>query len=155
MASVCKMYPERLPEKVRREPKLWAEVEMYDALARCMGFGWVVFYDVAWLGRVGQFDAPRDGQTDYDETESEYELSLTRPIQPGADHAVVWWSPGYAPILLVGPEIRVGDSDRQWRITCPLPERARCSAIGIACCGEWLGVGWSPRAVPSGWPVGP
>jgi hypothetical protein len=65
MASVCKMYPERLPEKVRREPRLWAEVEMYDALARCMGFGWVVFYDVAWLGRVGQFDAPRDGQTDF------------------------------------------------------------------------------------------
>ena len=65
MASVCRIYPERLPEKVRREPKLWAEVEMYDALARCMGFGWVVFYDVAWLGKVGQFDAPRDGQTDF------------------------------------------------------------------------------------------
>ena len=62
---MCRMFPERLPEKVRREPRLWAEVEMYDALARGMGFGWVVFYDVAWLGKVRQFDAPRDGQTDF------------------------------------------------------------------------------------------
>jgi hypothetical protein len=30
-----------------------------------MGPGWVVFYDVAWLGKVREFDAPRDGQTDF------------------------------------------------------------------------------------------
>jgi hypothetical protein len=65
MVSACKIYPERLPERVRREPKLSAEVDFYDALARSMGPGWVVFYDVAWLGKVREFDSPRDGQTDF------------------------------------------------------------------------------------------
>jgi hypothetical protein len=61
----CTIYPEQLPLSVRQDPKLSAEVKIYDLLARSMPPGWVVFYDVAWLGRVRPHEGPRDGQIDF------------------------------------------------------------------------------------------
>ena len=65
MSAACKMYPDKLPESVRSNPKLSAEVQIYDALAHSMGIGWSVFYDVAWLGLVHSEGNQCDGQTDF------------------------------------------------------------------------------------------
>ncbi|HQU45317.1 MAG TPA: NERD domain-containing protein, partial [Pirellulales bacterium] len=48
-----------------QEPKLAAEVRIYDLLASKLSFGWTVFYDVAWLALTTPGDAPRDGQVDF------------------------------------------------------------------------------------------
>jgi len=65
MAISCKIFPEALPQRVRQEPKLSAEVRMYDLLKEQLGFGWTVFYDVAWLGLTNPNKGPRDGQIDF------------------------------------------------------------------------------------------
>lgn len=65
MAPACQIFPEELPQQVRQTPKLSAEVRFYDLLCRQMGPGWVVFYDVAWLGLLHPNDTPRDGQVDF------------------------------------------------------------------------------------------
>ena len=65
MAPSCKVYPEALPQQVRQNPKLSTEVRMYELLRDQLGFGWTVFYDVAWLGLTHPDQAPRDGQIDF------------------------------------------------------------------------------------------
>ncbi|WP_417385357.1 NERD domain-containing protein [Gimesia sp.] len=65
MAPSCKIYPEVLPQQVRRNPKLSSEVLIYDLLKEHLGFGWTVFYDVAWLGLTRPDQGPRDGQIDF------------------------------------------------------------------------------------------
>ncbi len=65
MAPSCTIYPEVLPQQVRQNPKLSAEVRMYDLLKEQLGFGWTVFYDVAWLGLTHPDQGPRDGQIDF------------------------------------------------------------------------------------------
>lgn len=65
MAPSCKIFPELLPQRVRQEPKLSAEVRVYDLLRAQIGFGWTVFYDVAWLGLANPKNGPRDGQIDF------------------------------------------------------------------------------------------
>jgi hypothetical protein len=65
VAPACQIFPEELPQHVRQEPKLSAEVRFYDQLRQQMGAGWVVFYDVAWLALVHPNGAPRDGQVDF------------------------------------------------------------------------------------------
>jgi hypothetical protein len=61
----CKIYPELLSNQVRDDPKLSAEVLIYDLLKSQLGPKWVVFYDVAWLGRPSPEAAVRDGQVDF------------------------------------------------------------------------------------------
>jgi hypothetical protein len=65
MPPACTIYPEALPLSVRQDPKLSAEVRFYDALRRQMPAGWLVFYDVAWLGRTRPSGGQRDGQIDF------------------------------------------------------------------------------------------
>lgn len=65
MAPSCKIFPEVLPQQIRQNPKLSAEVRMYDLLKEQLGFGWTVFYDVAWLGLTHPDQGPRDGQIDF------------------------------------------------------------------------------------------
>lgn len=59
------LFPDELPNTVRRDPKRSAEVEFYDALRLQLGAGWVVFYSVAWLGLTRNGDSPQDGETDF------------------------------------------------------------------------------------------
>lgn len=61
----CKIFPEQLPQRIREDPRLSAEVRLYELLRAQMPFGWTVFYDVAWLGLVHPDGAPRDGQIDF------------------------------------------------------------------------------------------
>lgn len=65
MPPSCTIYPEVLPQRVRQDPKASAEVRMYDLLKEQLGFGWNVFYDVAWLGLMHPDQGPRDGQIDF------------------------------------------------------------------------------------------
>lgn len=59
------MYPDELPNFIRRDLKRSAEVAFYDALRLQLGAGWVVFYSVAWLGLTHDGNGPRDGETDF------------------------------------------------------------------------------------------
>jgi hypothetical protein len=59
------VFPEQLPQRVRDDPKLSAEVRLYDLLRTQLGFGWSIFYDVAWFGLLHPSDGPRDGQVDF------------------------------------------------------------------------------------------
>jgi len=65
MAAVCTLYPESIGPSIRSDPKLTAEVKFYDALRAQMPSGWLVFYDIAWLGRTRPSSGPRDGQIDF------------------------------------------------------------------------------------------
>lgn len=65
MAGSCKIFPETLSQRVRQDPKLAGEVRIYDILKNQLGFGWTVFYDVAWLGLTHPDQGPRDGQVDF------------------------------------------------------------------------------------------
>jgi hypothetical protein len=65
MAGSCKIFPEVLSQRVRQDPKFAAEVRIYDILKNQLGFGWTVFYDVAWLGLTHPDQGPRDGQVDF------------------------------------------------------------------------------------------
>jgi hypothetical protein len=65
MAGSCKIFPEALSQRVRQDPKFAAEVRIYDILKNQLGFGWTVFYDVAWLGLTHPDQGPRDGQVDF------------------------------------------------------------------------------------------
>lgn len=61
----CNVFPEVIQQRVRQDPKYSAEVRIYDLLKRQLGFGWTVFYDVAWLGLTNPVQAIRDGQVDF------------------------------------------------------------------------------------------
>jgi len=63
-APRCRIYPDQLPNEVRRNPKLSAEVRLYDALKEQLGRGWLVFYSVAWLAPARGGSTP-DGETDF------------------------------------------------------------------------------------------
>lgn len=65
MAPSCNIYPEALTQQVRQNPKLSAEIRIYELLRDQLGFGWTVFYDVAWLGLTHPDQGPRDGQIDF------------------------------------------------------------------------------------------
>jgi len=65
MPGSCKIFPETIPQRVRQDPKFAAEVRIYDILKNQLGFGWTVFYDIAWLGLTHPDQGPRDGQVDF------------------------------------------------------------------------------------------
>ena len=56
---MVKIYPEALSNYVRDDPRKRAEVTLYDALCQQLGGSWVIFYHVAWLGRITTTGAPR------------------------------------------------------------------------------------------------
>ena len=76
MAVICTIYPESIGPSIRSDPKLSAEVKFYDALQAQMPSGWLVFYDVAWLGRTRPSSGPRDGQIDFIVAHSEHGILL-------------------------------------------------------------------------------
>ncbi len=92
MPSICKVYPEQLPNRIRSDPKRSAEVRLYDLFKSQLGSGWVVFYSVAWLGRTSG-NAPRDGETDF---------VVAHPAR------------GVLLIEVKGGRIRYDGSQRQW-----------------------------------------
>lgn len=59
------IYPRELRADVRNDPRLTAEVRLFDELKTQLGHGWYVFYHVAWLGKVRQKGLPRDGEADF------------------------------------------------------------------------------------------
>lgn len=62
---MTRLYPQRLANRVRFDPKLRAEVRTFDALHNSNS-RWVGFHNVAWLGkRSYSGDAIDDGQTDF------------------------------------------------------------------------------------------
>jgi len=60
---MARMYPERLPESVLRDPKRSAERRVYQALSR-LGDKFLVFYSVAWQARRRDAGA-QDGEADF------------------------------------------------------------------------------------------
>ncbi|NOX61055.1 MAG: ATP-binding domain-containing protein [Chloroflexi bacterium] len=59
---MARIYPERLPEYVQRDPLRSAERKVYHALAD-LPSAYTVFYGVAWLDRAS--DGARDGEADF------------------------------------------------------------------------------------------
>jgi len=66
---------------------------VYDLLKQQLGFGWTVFYDVAWLGLTHPEQGPRDGQIDF---------IVAHPAK------------GVLLIEVKGGRIRFDGSSRQW-----------------------------------------
>jgi len=58
------MWPRRLPAAIRSESRRSAEIKVYDALAKQLGSGWVVFYSRPWLGEAST-GAEIDGESDF------------------------------------------------------------------------------------------
>lgn len=61
---MARMLPERLPEEIRRDPSLRAEVKTYDALEAALGDEYLVGYDVPWVA-AGWGGGVQEGQADF------------------------------------------------------------------------------------------
>jgi Nuclease-related domain len=73
---MAKIYPEEVSNLVRKDPKLSAEIKVYDALRQQCRSNWLIFYHVAWLGRVSTEGVPRDGETDFIIAHPDYGILL-------------------------------------------------------------------------------
>lgn len=65
MPRLARLYPEKIHQERRADPRFLAEVRFYDALDRQLPQGWLVLYDVGWLNRRKPKQPLRDGQADF------------------------------------------------------------------------------------------
>jgi hypothetical protein len=72
-----------------------------------------------------------------------YQVSLSRPIFPGPEHRVVFWSFRRGIGMVESNRIEIIDEGRIWRIPWAARDSAEPAVVAVAYQGSWRGSGWT------------